>query len=284
MGMQIDTVADTVWDLMQVDNGVLSQQLKLHPRSLKTLALSDWVMQIETRLGTTKCDLLRVFGHGNSGLQTVGGGHGVPDNPDFTRFRGQALMMASGELNSRKLLQRLTGRFSPTARVELHGCLVGSGAAGRKLVFELARLWRVPVRAAYDYQKADAAFAYEGKFIEIFLNGTTREYDGSTFAVLPSQVPDRPTIVLPPIDLTIKEIHTVGAKIERKDWLSVLADKHYGNQLFWPLIWHRNKSATFKSPNKMTPGQKIVIPVKPHMTKEQESSLKREGLDWKRYD
>jgi hypothetical protein len=77
---------------------------------------------------------LRIWGHGNIGMQCVAGG------ACFTE-------------SDRAELAVLSDYFASDASVEFHGCLVASGSVGSEFIQSLANLWNVRVRASIVRQK-----------------------------------------------------------------------------------------------------------------------------------
>jgi len=280
MGISIDVIADTpLGENEDYDNGVLVEWARLHPSAIRTISVRDMVNKLLTRSQATTIDRLRVFGHGSPGAQWVGGGfHGT--FPDFTRKPGQSIRFENGFLQDRELLMQLTGRFTasgslakPTALVELHGCSVGISSAGHGLARLLAELWGVRVRAGTDLQNADEEDRFEGGFIEANPLGTVWAHAFS----------NPPYILIAPLPSAPERsvFHIVGATVTKADWLSSLADKHYGDMLLWPIIFDKNKSATFTNPNVIRPAQRIEIPPLPALTSQQRDQVRARGRDWR---
>jgi nucleoid-associated protein YgaU len=139
----------------------------------------------------------------------------------------------------------------------------------------------VPVWGGVIDQVPDKDDRFEGEALEVRPDGTVRAHRGGKYRMLPDVLP-RPSTEKPPADSDVKEVHTVGSKVTRADWLSNLAWKHYSDQLLWPIIWRRNRGPTFTNPNRIVPGQKIVIPVKPSLTKSEETAI-RTARGWKEF-
>lgn len=263
MPLHITTVADTA---KPTDDKAILEAARIFKDALRTFKLHHFVEKVLERAGATPIDSLRIFGHAGAGQQTIGGDAEDIGNHEHT------LMIVAGTLNRLDLLKKLSGRFARNAVVELHGCHAGEGLAGRRLALALARLWGVTVRAAFNDQRPDARSAFEGPYVEVGPAGVTVERHG-TF---------RRIFFVPREDIAT---HTVGREITRADWLSSLAGKHYGEVLFWPLIWERNKAIDplFKDPNRMRPHQVVKIPVKPAMTPDEERILRFKGRSWQAY-
>lgn len=87
--------------------------------------------------------------------------------------------------------------------------------------------------------------------------------------------------VRPPEMAATMFTHEIGARIERKDWLSVISEKWYGDLLLWPIIFDFNRSAEFPHPKQMKPYMRIKVPFLPEMTKEQRIAVRQRGLNWK---
>jgi len=123
------------------------------------------VMQkIQARAGQGNVALLRFHGHGSSGNMglTVGtGSHissefGVKFLDDLARF-----------------VSPLAWIFASYGSAELHGCSVGAGRDGRRLVSALAKAWGVPVTAGLrsQYGGGLSTFRFEGPTITAFPQG-----------------------------------------------------------------------------------------------------------------
>jgi hypothetical protein len=285
MSINIDVIADTTYE--KTDNGFLDEQAKLYPGAIRSLTLSDMITKVITRVGSTPIKTLRIFGHGSAGRQWVGGGFSSGSS-DVTRIAAQTIRFANGALQDTALLARLAGRFvaggspsNPEGLVELHGCSVGKTAAGQGLARALAQLWNVRARAGTDLQYADAPGKYEGGYIEAVPLGTVFEhtFGGLKYLLVPpwptaapSPTPDKPVI------------HEIGAVVTKADWLSSLAGQFYGDVLLWPIIFDKNRSATFTNPNAIRPKQKIEIPPLPKLTPQEREQVRRRGLDWRSYN
>ncbi|MEO0669738.1 MAG: DUF4347 domain-containing protein [Pseudomonadota bacterium] len=91
-----------------------------------------------------KVRLLRIFSHGGEGVMAVSMGNGAdpgykPENRASIDVNNFSLIKAD--------LAKLKDHFSANALVELHGCSVGGGTPGDKLLQSLADLWGVRVKA-----------------------------------------------------------------------------------------------------------------------------------------
>lgn len=83
--------------------------------------------------------------------------------------------------------------------------------------------------------------------------------------------------------------YTVRRGIPPEDWLSVRAERHYGDFLLWPLIFEatqaeeRKKGAVkFVNQNKLREGQKIFVPDISAISAEKRAAARARGRDWKR--
>ncbi len=74
----------------------------------------------------------------------------------------------------------------------------------------------------------------------------------------------------------IMPIYTVGTWAKDRDCLWNIAKKPkiYNNPFLWPKIWQGNRDQ-IKNPDVIHPGQKLKIPPKAKLTKEERSALKR---------
>lgn len=104
--------------------------------------------------------VLRIFGHGNRGLQIVSAGHGVTGG---SAAHGSALTISSARLLRREL-QSIRPAFAAFGSAELHGCNVAGDRTGRQLLRDLADAWEVPVSAGAHRQRTGrgATFRFEG--------------------------------------------------------------------------------------------------------------------------
>jgi hypothetical protein len=104
----------------------------------------DQLIQKVKRSGTI--DLLRIHGHGVPGLQTVSSGM-ILEKKSLPFLR--SIISSYNFVHIRKCLAGLQGLFAPNAQVWLMGCNVGASFQGSLLVNNLAKLWRVPVKAGF---------------------------------------------------------------------------------------------------------------------------------------
>lgn len=122
--------------------------------------------QILMKARAGRVALLRFHGHGNRGMQNVTGGeiYGAPhlagiSNDNFSQIAGT--------------LARISGIFLPYGSVQMLGCNVGGGAAGRALMGKLANVWRVPCTAGVNtqYGGGQRTFRFEGPTVSGFPGG-----------------------------------------------------------------------------------------------------------------
>jgi hypothetical protein len=130
------------------------------PHALRVANLSDLVLQLTGRIGFNH-DLrrLRIIGHGQSGAQGLGDSHHMRNIFDSsTAISLNWMMMAN-----------LADLFSADGRLELHGCNVAQGYAGKMYLARLAQVLHVPVRAGTTVQWGGSRAA------DLFLWGQWRE-------------------------------------------------------------------------------------------------------------
>lgn len=128
----------------------------------------DYVMsQIAMRArGSNSVALLRIHGHGNRGMQNMTGGdiNGAP----------HLAAISDGNFNQVSAsLHRISHIFVQFGSVQLLGCSVGGGAAGRSLVGKVSNVWGVPVSAGIFDQLGGGrnTFIFEGPTVTSFPNG-----------------------------------------------------------------------------------------------------------------
>lgn len=117
----------------------------------------DRVIERAGRYGTIS--VLRFHGHGLPGEMGITGGM-FQDQSRHLSDLGKHRRWAAGAI-----LRQLLPYFKPTGRVELHGCSVGQGPEGRRLLLLLADAFGVPVSAGvkdqYDSEGPDI-YLFEG--------------------------------------------------------------------------------------------------------------------------
>ena len=289
MGRIIDTVAQEI--LKGTDNGSLRRALGIHPGAIQTVTVIEFVEKILSTVLLSpikrgNIDLLRVFGHGADGEQNVGGGfdhvavEAGTKKPDIAPDADCCIYMVNGALNKRGYLQTLRGIFSPDGAVQLHGCYAGRGSEGRTLCLELARLWNVPVSAAYGLQFPDRADSYEGMFITATPQGHVYEKGATDLkCVRPGQL--APFEKSPGGAVAPLAVHRIGAVVGNQDCLSNIAKKWYGDMLLWPILFDFNKSPAYANQNQLKPWQSIVVPKIDGLKPEQRADYRRRGLNWR---
>ena len=122
------------------------------------------VMQkIQARAGQGNVALLRFHGHGSPGYMGLTVGTGAMASSEFgVKFLDSLV----------KFVSPLAWIFASYGSAELHGCNVGSGRDGRRLVAGLATAWGVPVTAGIrgQYGGGCSTFRFEGPTITAFPN------------------------------------------------------------------------------------------------------------------
>lgn len=94
--------------------------------------------------------------------------------------------------------------------------------------------------------------------------------------------PDPAMPVQPVAQLPLKHIHkVVGPRVERRDWLSSIAEKWYGDMLLWPILFDYNRDGAFTNPNKIVVGQTIKIPDIAAKTPAQLNEYRTRGRNWR---
>lgn len=128
--------------------------------------ISDVVAQVRA-LG--RIALLRFNGHGRSGLQAVTAGCGklrnslgevIPDLPPVDHEYHQSIIAITNFRMIEPHLMLLRSHFAPFASIEFHGCKVGRGADGARLLQWTADATGVPVSAGTPTQSYGESTAY----------------------------------------------------------------------------------------------------------------------------
>jgi hypothetical protein len=67
-----------------------------------------------------------------------------------------------------------------------------------------------------------------------------------------------------PQTTTVASNNNVLAKvrIEAGQRLTLIAEKYYGNKIFWVYIYEYNKAKIGSNPNRILPGMEILVPIK----------------------
>lgn len=120
--------------------------------------------KIQARAGRGDVVLLRFHGHGAPGVMGISSGTETELSSEF----GVTFLDSLA-----RYLGRLSPIFSPLGSAELHGCRVGAGRDGRRLVAALARAWGVPVTAGRrtQYGGGSSTFRFEGPTFTAFPGG-----------------------------------------------------------------------------------------------------------------
>jgi hypothetical protein len=119
----------------------------VHPRAISIAGVNDMVDKIISKAtqegGHNTIFRLNIIGHGNSGVQSVGGG------PKLIKGKYLSSGVLTKESNK---LGRLRPYLRKDALVILHGCNVAEGIAGSAFMMELSRVLGVPVIAGESSQ------------------------------------------------------------------------------------------------------------------------------------
>ena len=123
-------------------------------------------LEIMARARAGRVVLLRFLGHGAPGLQGVTiGRHGYPGSDLDTRFLDSMV----------RALSQMQPIFCGFGSVELHGCRVGAGAVGQRLLRGLSGAWGVPVSAGVQSQLfgGSSTFRFEGPTVTACPHGAS---------------------------------------------------------------------------------------------------------------
>lgn len=122
------------------------------------------MQEIQARSGRGTVVLLRFHGHGAPGFMGVTTGTGSEISSEF----GVTFLDSLA-----RYLSHFKWIFSSFGSAELHGCRVGAGHDGRRLVTVLAQAWGVPVTAGLRTQfgGGSSTFRFEGPTFTSFPGG-----------------------------------------------------------------------------------------------------------------
>ncbi len=130
--------------------------------------------EVVQRAGTMgRIILLRFYGHGRGGLMAVSAGTGymrdsqgevIPNTSRPDHAAHQSIITTSNFRAIEGHLRRLRPLFAPFGSIELHGCNVGQGAEGRRLLELTAQATGVPASAGIgsQYFGSRTAARFEG--------------------------------------------------------------------------------------------------------------------------
>lgn len=120
-----------------------------------------------------KVAILRFHSHGAPGDMNVSAGTGGDSKADLSGISHDNLALAAPALRS------LTRQIAPYGCVEFHGCNVGAGATGARLVKGVADLVRRPTSAGIKTQYGGgggyATFRFEGPVVSAYPGGASRK-------------------------------------------------------------------------------------------------------------
>jgi hypothetical protein len=122
--------------------------------------------------------------HGQLALGIVA----TADGREPDRITRLANLLGRGRTGAQRALASLRPYFAPCGRVELHGCQVERGAAGRRLIQSLAATLGVPVSTGVRAQHGTVrkAFEFEGPVRTAYPGGAVR---GTSAAGVPGPPP-----------------------------------------------------------------------------------------------
>ncbi len=79
------------------------------------------------------------------------------------------------------------------------------------------------------------------------------------------------------------EAGSINITVERGDTLSDLAQKYYGTNQYWPLLWDANRAAIGPNPNRIRPGMPLSVPPKSSFSSTQLQDAMRRFPTWRNY-
>lgn len=214
----------------------------------------------------------------------------------------------------------LTAMKDPWGRLKILDYFEGQakGFKGYASIDEFEKLWNLPKGAVTFYGSSlDPVLQFSSQYIQLlkmadgafviaipFVAGVRPRsplFEGiqSVWTYLQGKLGDKapplPDLGTNPMDWKVTILgkppywYTVRQGIPRDDWLSVRAEKAYGDQLLWPLIFEatqaeERKAGTIKfvNQNKMWPGQRVFVPDISSITAERRAAARARGRDWRR--
>lgn len=108
-----------------------------------SLGVRNVIRQIRSQAQSGRVVLLRFHGHGAPGHQVVSSGESGNDGSSFDIDYGGNFWV---------LIESLRGIFSPLGSIEFHGCNVGKGVRGERLLRKVANVLKVPATAGVSVQ------------------------------------------------------------------------------------------------------------------------------------
>jgi hypothetical protein len=127
------------------------------PHAIRATSVSQMVITIISHLGPNRLRRLRIIGHASAGLQ------GVADSRTTMDPNRLIQVDSSGTLQNATILCLLAASFAPDGFVELHGCDVARGYAGKMLLTQLSAMWRVRVRGGIGDQDNRPGFEHQAR-------------------------------------------------------------------------------------------------------------------------
>ncbi len=104
--------------------------------------------------------------------------------------------------------------------------------------------------------------------------------DFAKFAANGQPQPTTPSEPMP--QRPLKHTHrVVGPVVQKRDWLSSIAQQWYGDVLLWPILFDYNRDASFTNPNKIVVGQIIKVPDISDQTPQQRNEYRQRGRNWR---
>jgi hypothetical protein len=157
------------------------------PGLIRTGGMSGGVGHILAEVGQRartmgRIILLRFYGHGRGGLMAVSAGTGgmrdsrgelIPNAPRPDHAAHQSIITTANFRAIEEHLRRLRPLFAPFGSIEFHGCRVGRGAEGRRLLEMTVHATGVPASAGIGEQSfgPQTAFRFEGAVRTVYPGG-----------------------------------------------------------------------------------------------------------------
>ncbi len=139
----------------------------------------------------------------------------------------------------------------------LLGCIVGLAVGAAAMFFYAGRLSNEPVND--EVEDEVVAEAYQEQPADTILPAVASVEEDSVAQPVPDVSPAEKVSSPEPAPEPAPKARPVTDKVRAGYLMPKMAQKHYGNQVFWVYIYEENK-AKISNPNNLTAGLELVIP------------------------